>query len=87
MDTGGTRDIVIDRQTGLLASSTDGLADAIARLRADAELRGRLGAAARTHVEQTFAADRVTERIERLYAELADTRSAGPVSDRVTDPR
>jgi glycosyltransferase involved in cell wall biosynthesis len=52
----GIRDVVKHDQTGLLVpvASPPGLARAIHRLLTDAQLRQRLTAAAREHVEQTF---------------------------------
>jgi glycosyltransferase involved in cell wall biosynthesis len=74
MNTGGTPDIVIHGQTGLLSATPEALADDVRRLRGDAELRGRLGAAARTHAEHTFDTSTVVPRVERLYAELLEQR-------------
>ena len=70
MNTGGTPDIVLDRQTGLLSRSFDELADDIRRLRDDADLRRRLGAAAQIHAETYFDVSVVLPRIERLYHDL-----------------
>jgi glycogen synthase len=70
MDTGGTRDVVVDGETGLLSTSPHGLAADLARLVADTELRARLGAAARRHVRATFSADAVVGRVAALYADL-----------------
>jgi glycogen synthase len=70
MNTGGTPDIVLDRQTGLLSRSFDELADDIRRLRDDADLRRRLGAAAQIHAETHFDVSVVLPRIERLYHDL-----------------
>lgn len=70
MHTGGTADIVIDEQTGLLSSTPEALAEDVKRLRGDAELRARLGAAARTHAESRFDAPAVVARIEQLYVNL-----------------
>jgi glycogen synthase len=70
MNTGGTPDIVLDEQTGLLSATPDGLADDVRRLRGDEALRRRLGAAARTHAESHFDSPAVVARIERLYIEL-----------------
>lgn len=71
MDTGGTGDIVLHERTGLLSTTAEGLARDIARLGGDAALRERLGAGARTHVEQHFAAPAVVERVAALYAAVA----------------
>jgi glycogen synthase len=75
MNTGGTPDIVLDRRTGLLSSNFDELADDIRRLRDDADLRRRLGAAAREHAQARFDASVVLPRIERLYQELVHRRA------------
>lgn len=68
--TGGTADVVIDGETGLLARDAAELARQLARLGADGGLRARLGEAARRHVERTFDTSVVVERIEALYEEL-----------------
>ncbi len=70
MHTGGTGDIVIGEQTGLLSTTPDKLADDVKRLRGDAELRTRLGAAARSHAESRFDAPAVIGRMEQLYLDL-----------------
>jgi glycogen(starch) synthase len=70
MNTGGTPDIVVDRQTGLLSNSFEKLADDIRRLREDPDLRRRLGAAARRHAEMHFDASVILPRVERLYQDL-----------------
>jgi glycosyltransferase involved in cell wall biosynthesis len=75
MDTGGTRDIVRHEETGLLSASSEGLAADVARLAREPALRARLGAAARRHVEASFASRRVLDRIEALYQELIARRS------------
>jgi glycosyltransferase involved in cell wall biosynthesis len=75
MDTGGTRDIISHGETGLLSQSGEGLAADVARLAADAELRARLGKAARAHVKQTFDAPLVAERTEAIYDELRRARA------------
>jgi glycosyltransferase involved in cell wall biosynthesis len=70
MNTGGTPDIIVDEQTGLLSTTPDGLAEDVRRLRADADLRARLSAAARIHAEERFDAPSVVARIEALYVDL-----------------
>jgi glycosyltransferase involved in cell wall biosynthesis len=74
MDTGGTRDIVADDQTGLLSATPDQLARDIARLASDAGLRERLGRAASDHVRRTFEATAVVSRVESLYVRLVGER-------------
>jgi glycosyltransferase involved in cell wall biosynthesis len=70
METGGTGDIVLHGETGLLSRSVEGLGEDVARLRKDQALRARLGEGARRHVEKTFASSVVVDRVERLYEEL-----------------
>jgi glycosyltransferase involved in cell wall biosynthesis len=75
MHTGGTGDIVIDEQTGLLSTTPEQLAEDVKRLRADAELRARLGTAARTHAESRFDAPAVVARVEQLYLDVMRKRA------------
>ena len=70
MDTGGTGDIVLHGQTGLLSRSAGELGRHIAELRRDGALRRRLGDAARQHVERTFDTTVVVAQIEALYERL-----------------
>ena len=83
VDTGGTADIVVDGETGLLSRSTAELGRHVARLCGDAALRARLGAAARRRVERTFDTAVVVARFEALYEALRQGgRSAdGPARD------
>ncbi len=75
MNTGGTPDIVLDERTGLVSQTFDELADDVRRLRGDAELRTRLGAAARVHAESRFDVSVVIPRVERLYRALLERRA------------
>jgi glycosyltransferase involved in cell wall biosynthesis len=70
MNTGGTPDIVVHHETGLLSGSPESLAADIRTLRIDEALRTRLGSAARLHVETRFDAPAVVARIESVYREL-----------------
>jgi glycosyltransferase involved in cell wall biosynthesis len=70
MNTGGTPDIVVHNQTGLLSDSPEGLASDVRTLRGDAALRRRLGLAARAFAEARFDAPAVVARVEHLYREL-----------------
>ena len=74
MNTGGTPDIIVHEQTGLLSTTPEGLAEDVRRLRADADLRARLSSAARVYVEERFDAPSVVSRIEALYLELTSRR-------------
>jgi glycosyltransferase involved in cell wall biosynthesis len=74
-DTGGLRDVVVDGETGLLvpAGDREGLATALAGLLGDAELRERMGEAARRRVAE-FGPDRVVPRFEEAYRAALDAR-------------
>lgn len=75
MDTGGTTDIVVHEETGLLSATPDGLAKDVRRLRADSALRVRLGEAAKKRAASLFDAPSVVGRIESLYRELLEARA------------
>lgn len=70
MNTGGTEDIVRDRETGLLAPDAEGFARDLRALAADPDLRRRLGDAARADVHVRFAATSVVARIEQVYRQM-----------------
>jgi glycosyltransferase involved in cell wall biosynthesis len=71
-DTPGMREILIDRETGLIVPIEDipGLAHAIRTLIDDPALRRRLGVAARESVERRFLVSRYVADFEEAYDEL-----------------
>lgn len=73
---GGIPDIVRDGSTGLLVPPGDeeALARAIARLRDDPALAGRLVAEGQAHVERTFSWDTIVAELNNLYADVAGRR-------------
>jgi glycosyltransferase involved in cell wall biosynthesis len=73
MDTGGTRDIIVHGETGLLSASISGLADDVKRLAGDETLRARLGAAAGRRAESVFDIQVVISRMDALYRELVSS--------------
>jgi glycogen synthase len=77
MDTGGTRDVVVPGETGLLSTTPEGLAADIARLVADPALRTRLGEAARVRVRAAFSSTAVVERMAALYERVIARRADG----------
>jgi glycosyltransferase involved in cell wall biosynthesis len=77
MDTGGTRDVIVPGETGLLSTSAAGLAADLARLIGDGGLRARLGAAARARIRAEFSAASVVARVAALYASLTGARRRG----------
>jgi glycosyltransferase involved in cell wall biosynthesis len=73
---GGIPEVVEDGAEGLLIPSEQprAIVDALCRLAADAELRKRLGRAARGRVERLDAVE-VADRLADRYAMLGDTRA------------
>lgn len=76
MDTGGTRDILTHRVTGLLSTDVEGLARDLAELARDERLRAALGQAAQADVHKRFAATAVIEQIEHVYRSLVPPEAA-----------
>lgn len=68
----GIPEVVTDGETGLLVEPGDAaaLGSALARLRGDAVLRARLGAAARMSVRERFGADAYSEAVTGIYEEF-----------------
>jgi glycosyltransferase involved in cell wall biosynthesis len=69
---GGPAEVVRHGQDGLLVrcGDVDGLAEALARLAADAELRRRLGAAGQERVPREFRWEEKLEMVREAYREL-----------------
>jgi glycosyltransferase involved in cell wall biosynthesis len=68
----GTREEVVDGATGVLVEPCDpvALANAIAMLADDCELRARMGRAGRVRVENSYSLDSTATLIEQLYNEV-----------------
>jgi glycosyltransferase involved in cell wall biosynthesis len=75
-DVPGCRDIVHDRENGLLVppQQVAPLADALDRLIRDAELRRSMGARGRERALAEFSVDIVAAQTLQLYAELLGSR-------------
>ncbi|HEY0178231.1 MAG TPA: glycosyltransferase [Dokdonella sp.] len=91
-DAGGNPEAVADGRTGLLFPSgdRDALAAALARLAGDANLRARLGAAARAEVERDYALDELARRTAAVYERAiaaARARRAGAHRHENTEAR
>ena len=73
-DVGGNAEAVIDSVTGLVVPPLDpkAIGDAVLRLARDAELRKRLGTAARKRVEEKFSIDQCVRAHAELYQDLLD---------------
>jgi len=70
MNTGGTGDIIVDEETGLLSDTMAGLADDVARLASDGPLRERLGKAAARRAALHFDVPVIVQRMEALYEDV-----------------
>jgi glycosyltransferase involved in cell wall biosynthesis len=64
---GGTPELVVDGETGILVDGVDELATALARLARDPDEARRLGEAGRRRVEERFAEDAMTRRVLEIY--------------------
>jgi glycosyltransferase involved in cell wall biosynthesis len=66
---GGVPDVVEDGETGFLApvGDTDALAERLARLARDPDLRARMGRLGRERVREGFGVERMVEEVEALY--------------------
>ena len=73
-DVGGTREIITTDKTGILIKARDvgQLVEELGRLRANAELRKKLGGNARILAERKFNWDKITGEYIKLYASLAE---------------
>jgi glycosyltransferase involved in cell wall biosynthesis len=69
---GGVPDVVRDGEDGYLVEpgAVDELADRLARLAGDAELRRRMGEAGRSRVLPRYSVDRLVDDVDRLYRTL-----------------
>jgi glycosyltransferase involved in cell wall biosynthesis len=69
---GGVPDVVRDGEDGFLveAGATDELADRLARLARDPELRQRMGEEGRSRVVPRYAVDRLVDDVDELYKSL-----------------
>jgi glycosyltransferase involved in cell wall biosynthesis len=75
---GGVPDVVRDGEDGFLVEpgATDELAERLARLACDPELRRRMGDAGRARVLPRYAVDRLVDDIDRLYRALLSAEAA-----------
>ena len=69
---GGVPDVVRDGEDGFLVDpgATDELADRLARLARDPELRKRMGEQGRARVLPRYAVGRLVDDVDRLYRSL-----------------
>ena len=72
---GGVPDVVREGEDGFLVDpgDVDALAERLAQLAADPDLRERLGAAGRARVIPRYSVERLVDDIDRLYRSLLET--------------
>ena len=78
-DTGGTRDLVVDGETGFVVPPRDArqLADRLDVLCRDAKLRRKMGEAGRWRVVRHFTTQNMSRQYEELYASLLSAQQGG----------
>ncbi len=76
---GGIPDVVRDGEDGFLVASGDveALADRLAQLATDDELRKRMGDAARSRVRERYSVERLVDDVDRLYRSLLEAEGLG----------
>ena len=69
---GGVPDVVRDGVDGFLVEpgDVDAMADRLASLAGDSELRRRMGEAGRASMHERYAVERLLDDIDRLYRDL-----------------
>jgi glycosyltransferase involved in cell wall biosynthesis len=77
-DVGGTRDLVIDGETGHLVPAGDGAAitRALLALAADAKQAGRMGAAGQARQREHFGGERMVDGYDRAFEEAVERGQA-----------
>jgi glycosyltransferase involved in cell wall biosynthesis len=71
--TGGTAEIVVDGESGLLARGVEELGRALRRVLGDPDLAHRLREGARLRAQSVFSEDVILPRVESLYRSVAQT--------------
>jgi glycosyltransferase involved in cell wall biosynthesis len=76
---GGIPDVVRDGEDGFLVAPGDveALADRLAQLATDVELRDRMGEAARARVRERYSVERLVDDVDRLYRSLLEAEGLG----------
>jgi glycosyltransferase involved in cell wall biosynthesis len=79
-DVDGAREVTISGQTGILVppQDTDALADALATLAGNAELRARLGSAGQQRFTEQFRHQRMTRLVRDVYQQVLEQSRLKP---------
>jgi spore coat protein SA len=82
----GPCETVVDGETGFLRErDADALAEAVARLLEDEDLRERMGRAGREHAVRRWTWDRSVEQLDELLCEAAESRHTSREGSRASD--
>ena len=86
---GGIPDVVRDGEDGFLVEpgAVDELAERLAQLAADPELRARMGAAGRDFVATRYGVPRLIDDVDALYRQLLDAKGLAQVSAAAAETR
>ncbi|MBN2569755.1 MAG: glycosyltransferase [Deltaproteobacteria bacterium] len=76
---GGSPEVVVDGETGLLVTPGDPvvLADAVGKILSDEELRDRMGRSGRRRIEEVFTVDKMVMETEAAYDRLINKNRYG----------
>lgn len=75
---GANAEVVVDGETGLLATTTEDWIAALTRLKTDAALRARMGTAGRRRVEQTYCLQAQAGRLAAALRAAVDRNAPRP---------
>jgi len=86
---GGVPDVVRDGEDGFLVElgDLDAIAERLARLAADPELRRRMGAAGRERVLPRYSVERLIDDVDGLYRRLLEQKGVAVSAPRAGTPR
>jgi glycosyltransferase involved in cell wall biosynthesis len=71
--------LVLDRSTGLLASTTQEWIDALTLLATDSAMAARLGRAGRRHIEDNYSLHTIAPKLTRLLGDVAAANVRGGI--------
>jgi len=76
---GGIPDVVRDGEDGFLVApgDVDAIAERLAQLATDPQLRARMGEAARARVRERYSVERLVDDVDRLYRSLLEAEGLG----------
>lgn len=83
---GGNPELIVDGQTGVLTGlNEEELADAVAVLLRDADVRHRIGSAARADARRKYSVQNIRQQYEDLYFSLLPGKAGVPVTRKIAN--